>query len=47
MRRLSLEWLWRMLDDPRRLTGRYMACFAILPSLTWQALQQRWARKSG
>jgi exopolysaccharide biosynthesis WecB/TagA/CpsF family protein len=46
MRRMALEWLWRMLDDPRRLTGRYLACFAILPGLTWQALQQRRARRS-
>lgn len=41
MRRIAMEWLWRMLNDPRRLVRRYMACFAMLPKLTWQAVQQR------
>lgn len=31
MRRLSLEWLWRMGTNPRRLAVRYARCFAILP----------------
>lgn len=30
-RRLSLEWLWRMGTNPRRLAGRYAKCAAILP----------------
>lgn len=30
-RRLSLEWLWRMGSNPRRLAGRYAKCAAILP----------------
>lgn len=40
-RRLALEWLWRMLSDPRRLAGRYAACAALLPSLARDALRQR------
>ena len=30
-RRLALEWLWRMLSDPVRLTRRYVQCTLILP----------------
>lgn len=41
VRRISMEWAWRMLNDPVRLTRRYAACFAILPELT------RAARKAG
>jgi len=32
VRRLALEWLWRLVSNPRRLTARYAACFAILPA---------------
>lgn len=32
VRRLALEWLWRMLTNPKRLFVRYLKCFAILPS---------------
>ncbi|MHA6347576.1 WecB/TagA/CpsF family glycosyltransferase [Roseivivax sp. CAU 1761] len=41
MRRLALEWLWRLGRDPRRLAGRYAACLAILPGLGWRAWRQR------
>ena len=41
MRGLALEWLWRLLGDPRRLFGRYLACFLILPGLTLAALRMR------
>ena len=41
VRQLAIEWLWRLLHDWRRLSGRYMRCFAILPRLTWAALQAR------
>lgn len=47
MRRIGLEWLWRMLNDPRRLTPRYLACFAVLPSLVQQALRLRRQRRPG
>ena len=46
MRRLALEWLWRALNDPRRLAMRYAACFRILPGLVRQALRLRRARAS-
>lgn len=41
VRMLALEWLWRLLGDPRRLAGRYGACIAILPGLTLTALRSR------
>lgn len=33
MRRLAMEWLWRMLTNPRRLGGRYARCAMTLPHL--------------
>lgn len=41
MRRLALEWLWRMLSQPRRLIPRYARCALILPGLAVQAWRQR------
>ncbi|WP_422048282.1 WecB/TagA/CpsF family glycosyltransferase [Shimia sp.] len=41
VRKLALEWLWRALSNPSRLAGRYLRCFAILPSLLIDALKQR------
>ncbi|MFY1705943.1 WecB/TagA/CpsF family glycosyltransferase [Tritonibacter scottomollicae] len=41
MRRLALEWLWRMLSSPARLVPRYAQCFAILPRQVTQALRIR------
>ncbi len=43
-RMLAAEWLWRLLQDPRRLAGRYAACFAVLPGLFGRALATRLAR---
>jgi len=40
-RRLGLEWLWRLLSDPRRLGGRYAACAAALPGLVADSLRTR------
>ena len=40
VRRLALEWLWRMLLSPRRLFGRYASCAAILPGLAIDASKQ-------
>lgn len=42
-RRLALEWLWRLLSDPRRLAGRYGRCLAVLPGHALRALSQRGA----
>ena len=41
VRGLALEWLWRMLSNPRRLAGRYLRCIMILPRLVVMALRQR------
>jgi exopolysaccharide biosynthesis WecB/TagA/CpsF family protein len=41
MRTLALEWLWRLVGNPRRLAARYAACAAILPGLTLTALRAR------
>lgn len=41
IRILALEWLWRLLQDPKRMLPRYLKCLAILPSLVTQALSQR------
>ncbi len=41
IRKLALEWLWRMLSNPKRLTLRYAQCLAILPGLIFSALRQR------
>ena len=40
VRKLALEWLWRMLSNPARLLGRYLSCIAILPGLMRMAKRQ-------
>jgi exopolysaccharide biosynthesis WecB/TagA/CpsF family protein len=40
-RRLAMEWVWRMMQSPKRMGPRYAACAAILPSQIAQALRQR------
>lgn len=47
VQRLALEWLWRVVHDPRRLAGRYAACFAVLPRLTGEALRSRRVPEQG
>ena len=44
MCRAGLEWLWRMLSEPRRLAGRYARCALILPGLTVAAVGMRRAQ---
>lgn len=44
VRRIAMEWLWRMLSNPRRLAMRYLRCALILPGLALQALAQRRGR---
>lgn len=41
VRRIAMEWLWRMLSNPRRLARRYLDCALVLPSLTGAALAAR------
>lgn len=44
VRNLAMEWLWRMLSNPKRLARRYLDCALVLPSLGVKALA---TRKSG
>lgn len=41
VRRFALEWLWRMLSNPRRMSGRYWRAAVILPGHMWRSWQQR------
>ncbi|MDX1822781.1 MAG: WecB/TagA/CpsF family glycosyltransferase [Paracoccaceae bacterium] len=41
VRRLALEWLWRLLGQPGRMFKRYLHCFRILPGHAFRALRQR------
>jgi len=44
VRKLALEWAWRMLTNPTRLAARYGRCILIIPGLTWSALHTRQVR---
>lgn len=41
VRAIAMEWLWRMLTNPRRLAKRYLDCALILPDEARKALRQR------
>lgn len=41
VRKIAMEWLWRMLSNPRRLAKRYLDCALVLPSMTVAALSTR------
>lgn len=41
MRRVGLEWVWRMLSSPWRMVPRYARCFVILPRQVLNALRLR------
>ncbi len=41
VRAYALEWLWRVLSDPRRLGLRYLRCLAILPGQLMRAALHR------
>ena len=41
VRRVAMEWAWRLGGAPRRLGARYAACFAVLPGLAARALAAR------
>ncbi|MBN8630748.1 MAG: WecB/TagA/CpsF family glycosyltransferase [Rhodobacterales bacterium] len=45
VRKIAMEWLWRMLTNPRRLARRYLDCLLVIPSLAGQALSARGRRK--
>lgn len=44
VRKLALEWVWRMMTNPRRLAKRYALCASILPGFAIDALRQRWGK---
>lgn len=44
VRKLALEWVWRMMTNPRRLAKRYALCAMILPGLALDALRQSRSR---
>jgi N-acetylglucosaminyldiphosphoundecaprenol N-acetyl-beta-D-mannosaminyltransferase len=41
VRQLAMEWLWRLLGQPRRLMARYLRCALILPGHTFDAMRKR------
>ena len=45
LRMVALEWLWRMLGNPRRLAWRYVKCALILPRHAVQAAKSRTPRR--
>ena len=40
VRRIAMEWAWRMLGNPRRLAKRYAQCALVLPGLMAQAKRE-------
>ncbi|MDK3019168.1 WecB/TagA/CpsF family glycosyltransferase [Pseudodonghicola sp. IC7] len=44
MRRVGLEWMWRMLSSPGRMVPRYARSAAVLPGQVLKALRLRWSR---
>lgn len=45
VRKLALEWAWRLLQNPQRLGRRYWDCITVLPGLTMAALRLRYRSK--
>jgi N-acetylglucosaminyldiphosphoundecaprenol N-acetyl-beta-D-mannosaminyltransferase len=41
VRAIAMEWLWRMLSNPRRLARRYAECALILPGEALRAMRRR------
>ena len=41
VRRMALEWAWRLATNPRRLARRYLDCALVLPGLGVDALRER------
>jgi N-acetylglucosaminyldiphosphoundecaprenol N-acetyl-beta-D-mannosaminyltransferase len=41
VRQLALEWLWRLLGQPRRMLMRYLRCALVLPGHTFDAMRKR------
>lgn len=41
MQNINLEWLWRLLSEPKRLSARYFKCLQILPHLMMSAARSK------
>ena len=41
VRKIAMEWLWRMLSNPRRMVKRYIDCAIVLPGHLASAASQR------
>lgn len=41
VRRIAMEWMWRMMSNPRRLAKRYFDCAVVLPGLALAARRGR------
>ena len=41
VRKIAMEWLWRMLSNPKRLAKRYLDCAVVLPGHMTSAVSQR------
>jgi N-acetylglucosaminyldiphosphoundecaprenol N-acetyl-beta-D-mannosaminyltransferase len=46
VRKVAMEWLWRMLGNPRRLARRYLDCALVLPGLAGAAISQRFRKET-
>lgn len=47
LRRAKMEWLWRMLSNPKRLAARYAKGFTILPGHAIEAIRQGRSARGG
>jgi exopolysaccharide biosynthesis WecB/TagA/CpsF family protein len=47
LREHGLEWLWRLLGDPRRLAMRYLRCAAVFPLLAVEAIPKAISARLG
>ena len=47
LREHGLEWLWRLLSDPRRLAARYLRCAAVLPRLAAETIPRAISARLG
>lgn len=47
VRRIKMEWMWRMMSNPRRLAARYAKGFTILPGHAISAIRQGRAARDG
>lgn len=46
VRRIAMEWLWRLAGDRKRLARRYRDSALVLPGLVIGALRERWSGKT-